>query len=79
MPANMRVAEAIYRWVADNIQYDYDSLANGKNKSTGGTVSLRKEQDPLYVFDKKTGVCAGKSNLINLMMRLAEIPSAIVV
>ncbi len=75
MPEDMRVAEAIYRWVATNIPYDYDSLAKGKDQKKGENASLRKPQDPFFVFNKKTGVCAGKANLINLMMKLAGIPS----
>ncbi len=60
-----RIAKAIYRWVAKNISYDDDSLVE----------SCRKPQDPLFVFQSKTGVCAGFSNLTNLMMRMAGIPS----
>ncbi len=73
MPEKMRLAKAIYRWVAKKIPYDHDSL-----KRINGE-SLRKPQDALYVFAKKTGVCAGKANLANLMMRIAGIPSAVIV
>lgn len=58
----MRKAEKIYRWVAENIPYE-DS----------GTP-----QDPLFVFDRRTGVCVGKANLVNLMMRIAKIPCAVI-
>ena len=73
MPEKMRLAKAIYRWVAKKIPYDHDSL-----KRINGE-SLRKPQDALYVFAKKTGVCVGKANLANLMMRIAGIPSAVIV
>ncbi len=72
MPEEMRLAKAIYRWVVKKIPYDYDSLKEIKGKS------LRKPQDALYVFAKKTGVCVGKANLANLMMRIAGIPSAFI-
>lgn len=73
MPEEMRLAKAIYRWVAKEISYDDDSLKKARG------ISLRKPQDALYVFANRTGVCAGKANLINLMMRLAGIPSAVIV
>lgn len=82
LPYEMRLAKAIYRWVAKNILPYDDSLASGKDGLLGLiglSTSLRKPQDPLYVFDKKTGVCAGKANLLNLMMRLAGIPSVVIV
>ena len=79
MPYDMRLAKAIYRWVANKIPYDFDSLAKGKDPRTNEKQSLRKPQDPFYVFAKKKGVCDGKANLLNLMMRLAGIPSVVIV
>ncbi len=82
LPEEMRLAKAIYRWVAKNIPYDDDSLKVGTDYSKNGEekkMSLRKPQDPLFVFDRKMGVCVGKANLVNLMMRIAGIPSAVIV
>ncbi len=78
LPRNWRIANEIYRWVASNIEYDYESI----EKDEKGDEPFRKPQDAVFVFayDKKgKGVCSGKANLVNLMMRMAGISSAIVV
>ncbi len=69
----MRIAKAIYRWVAKNITYDFESIKEGPNGE-----SLRKPQNAIFVFNQKSGVCSGYANLTNLMMRMAGIPSACV-
>ncbi len=77
LPRNWRIADEIYRWVASNIEYDYESIEKDEN----GKESFRKPQDAVFVFayDKKgKGVCEGKANLVNLMMRMAGIPSLLV-
>ena len=68
LPANMQKADAIYRWVAENIHYDFESADCEK------TLAERKPQDAYFVFAKQTGICVGYSKLLNLMMRMAGIP-----
>ncbi len=68
LPAKMQKADAIYRWVAENIHYDFESRDCDK------TLAKRKPQDAYFVFSEKTGVCEGYARLLNLMMRMAEIP-----
>ena len=74
LPKKMRVAKAIYRWVAKNIKYDYESIEKDEN----GEESYRKPQDAIFVYSQRMGVCEGKSNLVNLMMRMANIPSMVI-
>ncbi len=69
----MRIAKAIYRWVAKNITYDYESIEGDPAKQP-----FMKPQNALFVFNQKSGVCLGYANLTNLMMRMAGIPSACV-
>lgn len=59
MSREMKIAGEIYKWVANNISYDDGS----------------EFQDALSVYKSNIGVCEGKANLTNLMMRIAEIPS----
>lgn len=67
----MRIANAIYRWATKNIKIDHDSdTSNPENDQ------YRKSQDAIFVFYFKMAVCQGYSRLINLMMKMAEIPSA---
>lgn len=75
LPRNWRIADEIYRWVANNIKYDNESIIKDEN----GQESFRKPQDALFVYEKLMGVCSGKANLINLMMKMAGIPSVIIV
>lgn len=75
LPRNWRIADEIYRWVANNIEYDYDSI----EKDHKGDEPFRKPQDALFAYKELTGVCSGKANLINLMMRMAGIPSLLVI
>ena len=77
LPANMQKADAIYRWVAENIHYDFESCEATKNPEK--TLAKRKPQDAYFVFSEKTGVCAGHARLLKLMMRMAEIPCMYVV
>lgn len=67
----MRIANAIYRWVTKNIKIDFDS-----DTSNHENYQYRKGQDAISVFYHKMAVCQGYSRLINLMMKMAEIPSA---
>lgn len=69
----MRIAKAIYRWVAKNITYDFESIEGDPD-----TQPFMKPQNALFVFNQKSGVCAGYASLTNLMMRMAGIPSACV-
>lgn len=70
LPKQMRIAKAIYRWVAKNITYDQESL----EKDSKGE-KLRKPQNALFVFSQRSGVCAGYASLTNLMMRMAGVHS----
>ena len=67
----MRIAKAIYRWVAKNITYDFESIEGDPD-----TRPFMKPQNALFVFNQKSGVCAGYASLTNLMMRMAGVPSA---
>ena len=67
----MRIANEIYRWVTKNIKIDHDSdISNSEDDK------YRKDQDAISVFYHKMAVCQGNSRLINLMMKMAKIPSA---
>ncbi len=82
LPEKMKIARAIYEWVANNIEYDYESYENVKKYYTDSMAydeSATKPQDAFFVYEKKTGMCAGKADLTALMMKIAEIPSAYVV
>ena len=70
LPRYMKIAGAIYEWVANKIKYDYESTENDES----GKKPFRKPQDALFVYQKELGVCTGKANLIDLMMRMAKIP-----
>ena len=74
LPRNWRIANEIYRWVTENIKYDYESI----EKDDNGEESFWKPQDALFVYKELTGVCSGKANLLNLMMKMAGIPSLLV-
>ncbi len=58
LPEKMRVAKAIYRWVAKNIRY----------------TDEKQPQNALFVFSNGRGNCRGYSALTNIMMRIAGIP-----
>lgn len=73
---DLLVANSIYSWVAQNIEYDKHSTIEDKRT---GKQPYRKPQDPLFVFSKQIGVCVGISNLVKLMMRMAEIPCVVVI
>lgn len=73
-PKKWYIAKAIYNWVIDNIQYDYESIKEDEN----GQKIFRKPQDALFVYSQRKGVCLGKANLINLMMRMAKIPCVVI-
>ncbi len=71
MSRKMKIAGEIYKWVANNIKYDYESI----EKDSNGNSSFRKPQDALFVYRQRIGVCAGKAELTALMMKMAKIPS----
>ncbi len=71
LPEQMRIAKAIYRWVAKNISYDFEAFDSISNKDN----NYIKPQDAIFVYSQKSGVCGGYSLLINEMMRIAGIPS----
>ena len=56
--------QAVHDWVADNIAYDYEGMANGDEAiyNAGQTFSRRR------------GVCSGVSRLINVMLRTVKVP-----
>lgn len=78
MPDDMYIANEIYKWVATNIRYDNFSFDNADVSNLSDTIRFRRPQNPYFVFDQKLGVCEGKANLLNLMMEIAGIPSAVV-
>lgn len=67
----MLIANEIYRWITKNIKIDFDS-----DTSDPDNRQYRKGQDAISVFYHKMAVCQGYSRLINLMMKMAGIPSA---
>lgn len=73
-PKDWRIAREIYNWVINNIKYDCES----DEKDDDGKRSFRKPQDALFVYNQKMGLCLGKANLIDLMMRMAGIPCVVV-
>ena len=76
LQTDMEKADAIYRWVAENIDYDFESFDATKQycDKSNKTLAERKPQDAYFVFAKKTGVCEGYARLLHLMMRMAGIP-----
>lgn len=75
MSREMKIAGEIYKWVTENIEYDFESIKEDEN----GRKPFRKPQDALFVYQQRTGVCAGKADLTALMMRMAGIPSAYII
>ncbi|MEG2833243.1 MAG: DUF4214 domain-containing protein [Ruthenibacterium sp.] len=57
-------AQVIHDWVANNIAYDYEGLAN-KDKAI---------YDALQTFNRRRGVCSGLSRLMNVMLRAVNVP-----
>ena len=70
LPEKMRLANEIYRWVAINIRADHESFESVKNDEQ----IYVKPQDEYFVYDQQLGFCEGYARLVNLMMRMAEIP-----
>ncbi len=66
----MHLANEIYRWVAVNIRADHESFESVKNDEQ----LYVKPQDEYFVYDQRLGFCEGYARLVNLMMRMAEIP-----
>lgn len=56
---------AVHDWVADNIYYDYDSLADNSY--------IRQKHDALSVIHRKRTVCAGYSELAVTLLRAAGV------
>ena len=73
LPEKMRLADAIYRWTAENILYDFETY-DIVEQDTNGSQATWKPQDAYFVFKTKKGVCEGYARLTNLMMRIAGIP-----
>ena len=73
LPEKMRLTELIYRWVAENIRYDFETY-DIVEKDTNGSQASWKPQDAYFVFQTRNGVCEGYARLANLMMRIAKIP-----
>ena len=73
LPEKMRLADAIYRWAAENILYDFETY-DIVDKDENGSQATWKPQDAYFVFKTKKGVCEGYARLTNLMMRIAGIP-----
>lgn len=61
---------AVFYWIADNIEYDYE---NFKNKTVTHT-----QVQPETVLKKRKGVCEGYSNLFKAMLDLCDIESVVI-
>lgn len=59
-------ARALYKWIADEVAYDWDSYQNPKR---------RKPQDGETVFRTRLGVCEGISRLFDSLLKLRSIHS----
>ena len=60
---DVKKARVLFRWCADNIEYDVESYHSGKFAS----------QDPSDVLRTGKGVCAGYSKIVQSLMDLANI------
>lgn len=58
---------AIHDWIAENIYYDNDALANGSY--------MRNDNSALATLNKRKSVCQGYANLTVAMLRSINIPS----
>ncbi len=63
---NYEKAEAIHRWIADNVYYDKDYALDQK-----ATTSLT----PIEVLTSRVSVCEGFANLAHSMLNAAGIPA----
>ncbi len=61
---DLEKASVIYKWVAENINYDHDSQE----------LPEMATQNAFCAFKYKKAVCAGYSCLLQMMMKLANIP-----
>lgn len=68
VPEKIRLAKAIYRWVAKNIHF-----SSGGFSMYDYQTSL-DPQDAFFVFATRRAVCEGFSRLTQLMMNMADIP-----
>lgn len=68
-PCPLELVNGVYRWICDNIKYDYDGLEQEKNEDPNGRWRKRDRirSSLISLIDKKA-VCVGISNLFNFMM-----------
>lgn len=63
-PSDLEKASLIYKWVSENISYDYDSMK----------LPSMATQDAFCAFKYRKAVCAGYTCLVQIMMKIADIP-----
>ena len=63
LPTEKEKCRAIFRWVANNIKYDYEVMNDYK----------KDRVDPLVVYKTKKAVCAGYASLFQAMCEEAKI------
>lgn len=79
LSADVKKTKAIYNWINENISYDEKSLHPSSSFDfskgvEGEVISInpnRREQSALNAYKDKTAVCAGKTLLFELMMKMA--------
>ncbi len=71
--SNYDKMHAIYRWIVENVDYDYDALEDGAD-------DLMAYDQTAYsaIIDRKT-VCAGFSHLMYYMLWKSQVPARVIV
>lgn len=68
-PSSIELASGVYRWICDNIKYDYEGLE--KSKVEDPNRKFRKKdsiRSSFVALINKKAVCVGISNLFNFFM-----------
>lgn len=71
---DLEKVRSIYVWIAHNINYDYNIIAQNKL----GTSENARRQSAYYVYKSRKAVCEGYANLFNEMCQYANIRSKMV-
>lgn len=68
-PSNIELVSGVYRWICDNIKYDYEGLEKARAEDPKKKFRKKDSIRSSYValIDKKA-VCTGISNLFNFLM-----------
>lgn len=68
-PTDLELASGVYRWICDNIKYDYDGLKQSETEDPKKRYRKKDSIRSSYVaLINKKAVCVGVSNLFNLFM-----------